>query len=62
MADAAQLRSQAARCRRLAAAVHDARAEAELLKLASDYEAEAARLEGPGEPPAPPKPPNPMPG
>lgn len=57
MADAAELRILAEKCRRLAALTHDSWTEEELLKLAEDYETEAARIDGGGKP----GPPNPIP-
>lgn len=46
MKSPAELRSDAARCRRLAAGVADMRTSESLLELALSYEAEAEALEG----------------
>lgn len=60
MADAERLRAQAERCRRLADLTHDPWTEAELLRLAEEYEADARRSAG--ESGSKPVPPNPLPG
>ena len=47
--EAAYLREQAARCRRLAGATNDEKASAALRLMADDYELKAAEIETPPE-------------